>query len=99
MKTIDEALWDKAEVIREGSSLRTANEQCEIFIQDACALLNLTAPPHDADNEDYDILLDDVSEYTGKLSEAGYTTVWNDGYVIYKDLTEEESKYLSENQY
>lgn len=91
---------------REGSSLRTSDELQEVMILDACALLNVDAPElpvEDESNEDELDALDLLSEllnelreeYEGKLSEAGYTVVWNDGYVIYKDLTDEESEAIS----
>ena len=89
----------KIEVIREGSALRTAAELNECYIEDACALLdvnreNLSGTDPD---EDFDLYLNDTANgYEWKLDAAGYTTVWNDGYVLYKDLSDEALEFLSE---
>jgi hypothetical protein len=85
----------KVVVLREGSSLRTAEELLEVFVGDACALLGAN-PQVDSFNEEdrFEALESARSEYENQLGDAGYTVVWNDGFVIYKDLTEEEEKYL-----
>jgi|ERR1700693_2120696 len=76
---------------REGSCSRTAQELAEVFIGDACHLLKIDEP--ELTEEDEEFIHDIAREYEDKLNDAGYTTVWDDGFFIYKDLTEEELEY------
>jgi hypothetical protein len=78
---------------REGSCNRTAIELAEVFIGDACHLLKIEEP--ELLEEDQEFIHDTAFEYEGKLNDAGYTVVWDDGYFIYKDLTEEELEYIT----
>jgi hypothetical protein len=88
-------LESKALIIREGASLRTADELRECFIADACGLLDVN-PQVDAYNEDdrSEALETAVREYETQLGNANYTVVWDDGYVIYKDLSEKALEAL-----
>jgi hypothetical protein len=79
---------------REGSCSRTAQELAEVFIGDACHLLSIEEPI--IAEEDEEFIHDIAREYEEKLNEAGYSVVWDDGFAIYKDLTEEEVEYLYE---
>lgn len=101
----DQELETKVTTIREGSSLRTADELCVVFIEDACGLLGNTFSPElesieltdgYASEEDSEELSDAARECDERLVSAGFTTVWNDGYVIYKDLSEDCAEYLAE---
>ena len=77
---------------RVGSCNRTAQELAEVFIGDACYLLSIDEPT--ITEEDEEFIHDIAREYEDKLSEAGYSVVWDDGFAIYKDLTDEENDYL-----
>ncbi len=96
MQDTFDAIYDKAIVIREGSSSRTSEELLEVFVEDACDLLDVN-PQVDSFNEEdrQDALESARIEYENQLVEAGYTVVWNDGFVIYKDLTDEELEYIN----
>ena len=63
----------------------------ETFIGDVCHLLKITEPA--ISKEDEEFIHDIAREYEDKLNNANYTVVWDDGYFIYKDLTEEELEY------
>jgi len=77
---------------REGSCSRTATELAEVFISDACHLLSIDEP--ELLEEDEEFIHDIAREYEDKLNDADYTVIWDDGFFIYKDLTEEEQEYL-----
>jgi len=87
---------------REGSSSRTSEELSEVFVMDACALLNTSTPDDiselaEAAREGIENAQENLNDYVRnaeeKLSEAGYTVVWNDGFVIYKELSDEAAEY------
>lgn len=95
---LENGISQKAVTIREGASLRTADELREVFVEDACGLLDVNPQVDQYNEEDRSEALESaVSEYENQLASAGYTVVWNDGYVIYNDLTDEEAEYLSES--
>lgn len=77
---------------REGSCSRTAQELAEVFIGDACHLLSIDEPT--ITEEDEEFIHDIAREYEDKLSEEGYSVVWDDGFAIYRNLTDEENEYL-----
>ena len=79
---------------RDGSCSRSAEELAEVFIGDACALLKLEEPIIIKEVQEF--IHDIAMDYEGMLSDKGYDVVWNDGFAIYKDLTEEEAAYLYE---
>jgi hypothetical protein len=87
----------KVVVIREGSSSRTSEELLEVFVEDACDLLDVN-PQVDSFNEEdrFEALESARSEYENQLANAGYTVVWDDGFVIYKDLGMRELNYIRE---
>lgn len=100
------AIETKFVLNREGAALRTAEELTQVFIDDACALLDVNPQPltnspcifdcdEDVECEHPRDRSDDAREYEEKLNAAGYSVVWDDGYVIYKDLTDEEAEYLN----
>lgn len=98
---IEKSIESKVIAIREGSALYTADEQNQNLVDEACAILDVN-PEHltniSEDDEDYDEseALEEIARaYEDKLSAAGYTVIWNDGFVIYKDLTDEEVEYVS----
>lgn len=94
---IENELEAKVVVIREGAALRTSDELMEQFIEDACGFLDVNPQVDEYDEDDRSNALSQaVSVFESKLSAAGYTTVWDDGYVIYKDLSDEAKEYLSE---
>ncbi len=92
-----ESVFEKAVVIREGSSSRTSEELLEVFVDDACALLDVN-PQVDSFNEEdrFEALESARSEYENQLANAGYTVVWDDGFIIYKDLGTRELDYIRE---
>ena len=101
----ENSIFAKLEVMREGSSLRNAEELKATFVYDVCEILNIATPNdelnelasmswNDDDENAYQNLADYVSNAEEKLAEAGYTVVWDDGFCIYKDLTDEEADYL-----
>jgi hypothetical protein len=91
MSDIERSLEEKFIGNREGSCSRTATELAEVFIGDACHLLNIPEPEFLEEDEEF--IHDVVREYEDKLNNAGYSTIWDDGFFIYKDLTEEEMEY------
>jgi hypothetical protein len=97
MKNLDDSIDAKVVVLREGSSHRTAEELLEVFVDDACALLDVNPQVDSFNEEDRSEALESARiEYENQLGDAGYTVVWNDGYVIYKDLTDEELEYINQ---
>ncbi len=80
-------------VIREGASQRTADEGAAVFISDSADLLkvelddatkNLIDFTGWLDNPDAEeALFDLVTEWEGRLADAGFVAVWDDGYIIY----------------
>jgi len=69
----------------------------ECFIEDACSLLNLETPVlNDETLEDTQWEVDRLERLT---EAAGYTTVWDGGYLIYKDLTTKELSWLSQQSF
>lgn len=93
---IENAIFAKVVASRDGSALYTAQEVCENYVTEACALLNL--PEHVFEEADDENVKSEIAdEYERKLSDAGFTTVVNDGFVIYKGLTDEEKAYLNES--
>ena len=111
MRTLEQIIEDaanKAIVIREGSCLRTSEELCNVFVDDVCDLLGITRPPadefctHDTDDEGEgcppdctQINSEITADYERKLPDK-FTVVWNDGYVIYRDLDAAEREAVSE---
>lgn len=99
---IEQGAESKIVCIREGSAVYTADEQCQNLIDEACALLDCNPEqlanidPEDADFDEHEALEENARLYEEKLESAGYTIVWNDGFVIYKDLTDEELEYVNE---
>ena len=96
-----DAVFAKAVTIREGAT-RTADELNEQFIIDAGDLLDLPDPtfPMNMDANEYSVYLtEEASNLETQLSNAGYTVLWNDGFVIYKDLTEDEAKYVLSDEF
>jgi hypothetical protein len=94
---MNDTIEAKVHTIREGSSSRTAEELLEVFVEDACALLDVN-PQVDSFNEEdrFEALESARSEYENQLANAGYTVVWDDGFVIYKDLGMRELDYIRE---
>lgn len=96
-----DSLDAKAIIVRDGNRGRFL---AHCFVQDACAILpDAEGCVHEdeceqvEDNEqDCQCVLDAASGLEDLLNEAGYSTYWNDGYVIYKDLTEAEREYVYE---
>lgn len=92
LHALGSSLIAKVVVMREGSSLRTADELNACFISDAAGLLGMTDELDDTTEEDRSEL---VVEWESKLAQASFTVYWDDGFVIYKDLTDEEAEYLA----
>jgi hypothetical protein len=90
----EDRLFAKMVVLREGASLRTADELRERFVFDAMDLLGVDVAGYGGE-DDPDSLDENVCEYERALGDAGYTVAWEDGFVIYKDLTEDEIEYLA----
>jgi hypothetical protein len=68
----------------------------EMFVQDACDLLDVNPQVEQYNPEDRSAALEAaVSDYERNLSQNGYLTLWNDGYVIYHNLDTEEWEYLA----
>jgi len=89
----------KCIIARDGSRGRFLSN---CLILDACGLLEQEVPEGieeysepDENGNIYEI----ATEMETKLFEAGYTVISNDGYLIYKDLTDEENEYLNENAF
>jgi len=85
---MNDTIEKKVHTIREGSCSRTAEELTQVFFADAQFILQSKKL------EARELGEDDIREVEGLLSDAGFTTFWDDGYVIYKDLTEDEARYL-----
>lgn len=102
----EDELQTKAVVVREGSALYTAAEQCQNFVAEACALLGKdfeqirSTLEEECAADDYDedeAWTETVEDFEALLDEAGYTTVWNDGVVIYKDLSDGAAEYVNDH--
>ena len=108
---IEEDAAAKAIVVREGSSLRTSEELCDVFVDDVCELLAIERPPadefcpHNTDDEGEGCPPDCTqtngafaselaNDYERKLPNK-FTVVWNDGYVIYRDLDAAEREAVN----
>jgi len=99
LNSIDQELESKAVVIRDGSR---GWRLSACLIEDALDLLDASdemreeyAVP-DEDSEDYEFVNDMANELEDKLFAAGYYVYNNDGYVIYKDLSEAPIAELSD---
>ena len=97
-QAIEASLESKVVCIRDGSCSYTADEICWNLIDEARAL-GIEVPSTDdipeSDDEDYSQILGEYAdEAESLLNDAGYQVFHNDGFVIYKDLTDEESDYL-----
>lgn len=100
---LEASIESKVVCIRDGSCTYTAEEVCGNLIAEACGILDVNPEnfgyEYDEDDPDglteYEALSSIADEYESKLADAGYTVVWNDGFVIYKDLTDEELEYLN----
>src|SRR5271165_2817090 len=93
---VENELDTKAIVVRDGAALRTSKELGECFLEDACNLLDRNFGTYSSSEDEDESLETDIAEYEGFLASAGYTVIWNDGYVIYKDLSDKALDYLAD---
>jgi len=92
---IDQELDTKAIVIRDGARGWRLGS---CFIEDAQDILGVDdGETPSEDDEDYGEIIDDLCRICEELlNGSGYTVVWNDGYVIYQDLSDEAIESLAE---
>lgn len=88
---INAELENKAVVVREGAASRTVEELRACFVTDACGLLDCN-PQQLVNDELYSDA--NVDAYEQMLGRAGFTVVWNDGYVIYQGLSDQAEEAL-----
>lgn len=104
MNDIDMECMAKAVIIRDGARGRFLRST---LIEDAHAILERELPAwyegedapetlsDEAQNDYFDMMNDLARDCDGWLFDAGYYVYQNDGYVIYKDLSEEAIDELS----
>lgn len=99
---IEAELVQKAVVVRDGARGWRLGQ---VFVSDALDLLEEAGVKvdrdafeiPDEDDVDYSQTMADYErELEDALDAAGFTSFWNDGYVIYKDLSEKALEYTAE---